>query len=65
MISDNHLNNSIIGSPVQALGYGTWHNDESVAAMSVIFTFLVTEARFTVHPYQINGTWESYSYGEL
>jgi hypothetical protein len=51
-----HLINSFSGSPVQAFGYGTLHNDDNVAAISVILTFLVTEVRFTVQPYHIRGT---------
>lgn len=51
-----YLNNSDIGSPVQAFGYGTLHNDERVAAISVIFTFLITVDLLTVQPYQIKGT---------
>lgn len=61
----NYLKSSNIGSPVQALGYGTLHSDESVAAISAIFTFLVTVDLLTLHPYQISGTCESHSYGEL
>jgi hypothetical protein len=51
-----YRNNSNIGSPVQAFGYGILHNVDSVAAISVILTCRVTVALFTVHPYQIKGT---------
>ena len=60
-----HLNNSYRGSPVQAFGKGTLQRDDNVAAISVMFTFLEIVDLFTVQPYQISGTWESYSYGEL
>ena len=51
-----YLNNSNIGSPVHAFGYGILQSVDNVAAISVIFTCLVTVALFTVHPNQINGT---------
>jgi hypothetical protein len=57
----NYRNNSISGSPVHALGYGTLQSEESVGAISVILTLLETVALLTVQPYQINGTCESYS----
>ena len=60
-----YLNNSDIGSPEQALGYGTLHKEDKVGAISVILTFRRTVALLTVHPYQIRGTCESYWYGEL
>ena len=36
----SYLNNSNIGSPVHAFGYGILHRVDNVAAISVIFTCL-------------------------